>query len=157
MSQRGAISLPVVIAVVLGLGFGASAYLNYSQYQRAQQDKKLLKGEITDLRYQVEQDKLAGTTATPSPSPEASVSPSPTPTPSSSPEVAGASTAPKATTVKTPSNLHSAPSKSSSVLISYTQIAAGTPVTLGTDLRNGYQQVTIKGRTGYILASSLQN
>src|SRR5687767_7631461 len=132
MSQRGAISLPIVIAVVLGLGFGASAYLNMTQYQRAQAEKKLLKGEITDLRYQVAQDKLAAGTS-PSPSPEASESPSPspsptpTPSPSSSPEVAGASTV-KTATLKTAANVRSGPGTSYPKKIA--MLPAGTSVTV---------------------------
>ncbi|MDB5178692.1 MAG: hypothetical protein JWN01_635 [Patescibacteria group bacterium] len=87
MSQRGFIRLPILIAIVLGLGFGASGYLNYSQHQRAEQDKKLLQGQITDLRYQLKQDQQA--VGSPSPSPSGSVEPAPTPSPSPSPAVAG--------------------------------------------------------------------
>jgi hypothetical protein len=87
MSQRGSIKLPIVIAAVLGLGFGASAYLNYAQHQAAEQDKRLLQGQITDLRYQVDQDHHA--TPSPSASPTASPSASPASTPSPSPAVAG--------------------------------------------------------------------
>lgn len=84
------LNLPVVIAAVLGLGFGASAYLNVAQHQRAEAEKKLLQGEITDLRYQVKQDQEGKTAAadpaseTPS---EAEATPTPTPVPS--PAVAG--------------------------------------------------------------------
>jgi hypothetical protein len=95
----GFISLPTIIAAALGIGFAASAYLNYAQYQASQQNQKLLQGQIVDLKYQVNQDHLAmsGSTPSPSPSPEANTastttSPSPTPSPSSSPAVAGAST-----------------------------------------------------------------
>jgi hypothetical protein len=84
MSQRGGISFPIVIAAVLGLGFGASAYLNYAQHAQAMNDKKLLQGQITDLQYQVKQDQLAKASS-PSPTP----SDSPTPTPSATPAVAG--------------------------------------------------------------------
>lgn len=86
MSQRGSIRLSIVLAVVLGLGFGASAYLNYAQHQQAASDKKLLQGQITDLQYQVKQDQLAA--ASPSPSP--SDSPSPSPSASPAPAVQGA-------------------------------------------------------------------
>jgi hypothetical protein len=92
VSIRGPISLPIIIAIVLGLGFGASAYLNYVQYERDQQDETLLQGQITDLKYQLNLNN----SASPSPSPLASTSPSPTdsPTPSSSPAVAGTSVVP---------------------------------------------------------------
>ncbi|HVQ44238.1 MAG TPA: hypothetical protein VMT30_04710 [Candidatus Saccharimonadia bacterium] len=81
MSQRGAINLVTVIAVVLGLGLLASMYLNYSQHQSAQQDRKQLQGEITDLRYQVKQDQQAAAGPSPTPSPLATPEPSPTATP----------------------------------------------------------------------------
>jgi hypothetical protein len=93
MGDGGFAKLPVVIAVALGIGFGASVFLNISQSQQAAQDKRLLQGTITDLRYQVNQDKLAS--AGPSPSPLAtpqSTDATPTPSPSSSPAVAGAAT-----------------------------------------------------------------
>jgi hypothetical protein len=72
--------LLVVICATFGLGLGASMYLNYDQYQRAEQDRKLMQGEITDLRYQLKQDQGVS----PSPSPATSASPSPTPSPSAS-------------------------------------------------------------------------
>jgi uncharacterized protein YgiM (DUF1202 family) len=147
LSQRGAISLPIVIAAVLGLGFGASAYLNYAQYQRAEQDKKLLKGQITDLRYQVDLDKKAS----PSPSPSASPSPSPSTSPT---PVLDASTTAKTASLKTQANLHSGPSPKTATLIHL--LPAGTSVTLGSDLSNGYQQITVNGKTGYVVASYLQ-
>jgi uncharacterized protein YgiM (DUF1202 family) len=150
MSQRGAISLPVIIAAVLGLGFAASVYLNIAQHQRADQDRKLLQGEIVDLRYQIGQDKLA-TNATPVPSPEATPDATPEPSPSGTPAVLGASTT---KTLKTKGNVHSDASVSSSIVIHL--LPAGTTVTLGTDVRNGYQQITVNGVTGYILASFLQ-
>jgi hypothetical protein len=152
MSQRGAISLPVVIAVVLGVGFGASAYLNIAQHQRADQDKKLLQGEITDLKYQVGQDKLASATSpSPTPSPEASPDATPEPSPTQTPAVLGASTK----TLKNAGNVHSDASKTSAIKISL--LPAGSIVTLGSDVRNGYQQITTSnGVTGYILSSYLQ-
>ncbi len=78
MSQRGrAPILLIVIMATLGLGLGASGYLNYVQYQRAEQDKKQLQGQITDLRYQLTQNQqLASVKTTPSPSPEPGNSPS---------------------------------------------------------------------------------
>jgi hypothetical protein len=152
MSQRGAVSFPVVIAVVLGVGFAASAYLNIAQHQRADQDKKLLQGEITDLKYQVGQDKLASTASpSPTPSPDASPDATPEPSPSQTPAVLGASTK----TVITAGNVHSDPNKNSKILISF--LPKGTPVTTDGDvLPGGYQKITVNGVTGYILASFLQ-
>jgi uncharacterized protein YgiM (DUF1202 family) len=159
-SEQGAVKLSVIIAAVLGLGFGASAFLNFQQYQRTQQDKRLLQGEIVDLRYQVKQDQLA-TAGSPSPSPSAdptladSPSPSPSPSPSATPAVLGdATSAPKTATVKTAANLHSGPSAKSTTLLRL--VPAGTAAVLGSDSRGGYQQVTINGKTGYMLASFLQ-
>lgn len=81
-------NLPVIIAAVFGLGLGASMYLNVVQHQRAESDKKLLQGEITDLRYQVKQDQ---TTVSPTASPAPSLSPSSSPSPTAEPAVAGTS------------------------------------------------------------------
>ena len=154
MSDRGFVKLSVVIAAVLGVGFVASAYLNFAQHQQAQGEQTLLQGQITDLTYQVKQDQLATSPSpTPSPSPAAAAaSPtpvgSPTPTPSASP----ASTA----TVKIQGNIHSAASPSSTILLSYTHIPIGASVSLGTIVSNGYQQITYSGITGYIESSDLQ-
>jgi uncharacterized protein YgiM (DUF1202 family) len=160
MNQGGAIKLSVVLAAVLGLAFGGSAFLNFEQHQRAEQDKKLLQGEIVDLRYQVKQDQLAAG-GNPSPSPAASASPepspsaSPSPEPSSTPAVLGDSTpVPKTATLKTAANLHSGPSAKSSVIAK--MVPKGSVVTLGGSASGGYQQVTINGKTGYVLASFLQ-
>lgn len=82
--QRGSISLPIIIAATLGLGLVASVYLNYVQHQSAQQDRKLLQGEITDLRYQVRQDQQAAAgipSTSPTPTPLATPETTPTPTP----------------------------------------------------------------------------
>lgn len=76
-SQRGAIKLSIILASALGVGFIASAYLNFYQHQQSAQQQSLLQGQITDLRYQVNQDHL-------SPSPSASLLP--TASPSASPE-----------------------------------------------------------------------
>jgi hypothetical protein len=150
MSQRGAISLPVIIAAVLGLGFAASGYLNIAQHQRADQDRKLLQGEIVDLRYQIGQDRLA-TNTSPAPSPEATPDATPEPSPSGTPAVLGASTT---RTLSAAANVHSSASRTSKTLISL--LPKGTSVTLGSDAANGYQQITVNGVTGYILASFLQ-
>ncbi len=82
MSQAGrAPILLIVVMATLGLGLGASMYLNYNQYSQAEEDRKLLKGEITDLRYQLDQDQKAS----PSPSPGSSSSPSPAASPTPTP------------------------------------------------------------------------
>lgn len=152
-SQRGSIKLSIVIATVFGLGLAASMYLNYSQATNAAQDHKLLQGQITDLRYQVNQDIAASAGPSPTPTPLATPDPSPTPTPT---PVLGASTA-KATIVKKSSvqpNFRSQPN-GGSILVSH--VAAGTPVTyVDSSLTAGYAHVTINGATGYILASYLQ-
>src|ERR1035437_7195902 len=97
MNQRGSINLPVVIAAAFGIGLAASMYLNYNQNQTADQDRKLMQGQITDLRYQVKQDGLASaSSASPTPSPLATPESNATPTPT---PVLGASTA-KAAPVK---------------------------------------------------------
>jgi hypothetical protein len=80
--------LLLVITVTFGVGFLASAYLNFHQHQLASQDKKLLQGEITDLRYQLKQDSVSPSPST-TPDPLPSESPMPSPSPSESPAVAG--------------------------------------------------------------------
>ena len=80
-NQSGKISLSTVLAVVLSLGFSASAYLNYVQSQKAQEDHNLLQGQVTDLRYQLKQDAEASAVAPATPTPLATPEPSPTPTP----------------------------------------------------------------------------
>jgi hypothetical protein len=157
MNQRGSINLPVVIAAAFGIGLAASMYLNYSQSQTAEQDRKLMQGQITDLRYQVKQDGLASaSSASPTPSPLATPESSATPTPA---PVLGASTA-KAAIIKKSSaqpNLRSQPNSKSSSVILVSHVAAGTPVTyVDESLSSGYAHVTINGTTGYILASYLQ-
>lgn len=77
-SERGAIKLSIVLAAALGAGFIASGYLNFFQHQQSSQQQSLLQGQITDLRYQVNQDHL-------SPSPSASLLPTTDPSPSDSP------------------------------------------------------------------------
>jgi hypothetical protein len=91
VTERGAITLPTIIAIVLGIGFCASAYLNYAQHEQSSQNETLLQGQITDLKYQLNQDS-----ASPSPSPIASKDPSPSasPSPSSAPAVAGTASVP---------------------------------------------------------------
>ena len=91
MTERGAITLPTIIAIVLGIGFCASAYLNYAQHERASQDETLLQGQITDLKYQLNQN---GSSASPSPDPSNDPSPSASPSPSNSPAVAGTASVP---------------------------------------------------------------
>lgn len=93
MSQTGAIRLSVVLSVVLGIGFAASGFLNIVQHQRAEQEKKLMQGEITDLRFQVKKDAEGTATADASPTPEPLATPEATASPSPSPSAAVAGTA----------------------------------------------------------------
>ena len=81
--------ISTVLAVSCAAGLVGSALLNMVQFQRAQQDKKLLQGEITDLRYELNLER--GSQITPTPEPEASASPqaSPAASPTPAPEVAG--------------------------------------------------------------------
>ena len=81
MNERGSINLPIVLAIALGVGLSASAYLNVAQHQSAQAERKLMQGEITDLRYQVNKDLVATTAVAPTPTPLATPEPSPTPAP----------------------------------------------------------------------------
>ncbi len=79
MTEKGGIGvLSAVIIATLSVGLAASMYLNYSIYKNAQDDKRQTQGELTDLRYQVKQDALAGT-ASAAPEPSATPSPSPSP------------------------------------------------------------------------------
>lgn len=82
--------LSFIVAGACAAGFVASAMLNVIQYQRAQSDKKLLQGTITDLRYQMNIDKQMADLDSPTPTPSVSPSASVTPGPSTSPAVAGA-------------------------------------------------------------------
>ena len=81
-SERGAVNILVVCAIVFGLGLAASGFLNIFQAQRAADERTQLKGQITDLTYQVDQDRKAAsshpntTSPTPSSSPLVSTSPS---------------------------------------------------------------------------------
>ncbi len=92
LSERGVVNIFIVCTIVFGLGLASSAYLNYVQAQRAADEKRLLKGQITDLSYQLGQDRKSQATPTPSTSPEASTTPTPTPstTPEPTPAVLGA-------------------------------------------------------------------
>ena len=80
-----------VCAIVFGVGLAASAYLNLVQAQHASDEKALLKGQITDLTYQIDQDRKSQSSPspklTPSPSPSASAT-----APSASPTVLGSKT-----------------------------------------------------------------
>lgn len=86
-NQRGAISLLLILAITFGVGLAASAYLNYYQFQRAEQDRQLLERQVTDLRYQVNQNQLASASPSVSPTPTPLATPEGTPTPT--PQVAG--------------------------------------------------------------------
>lgn len=82
--------LSTTIVITLTIGFVAAAGLNVIQYQRAQNTQKLLKGEITDLRYELNQQADGADTDAPT----GSLNP-PTPTagtPTPAPSVAGAAT-----------------------------------------------------------------
>src|SRR6266536_149523 len=81
-SERGSNKLSIVLASALSVGFIASAYLNFYQHQQSSQQQTLLQGQITDLKYQVNQDHA-------SPSPSASLLPTSLPSPSPSGTVAG--------------------------------------------------------------------
>lgn len=88
-NQRGALSLTLVIAITLGLGLAASAYLNYYQFEKSEDERALLERQITDLRYQVTQDQLAAASVAASPTPTPLATPESTPTPT--PQVEGTS------------------------------------------------------------------
>ena len=83
--QTGGIKLSVVLASALGVGFLASGYLNFYQHQQAAQQQSLLNGQITDLRYQVNQDHAH-------PSPSASLLPTTSPSASPTPGAVAGST-----------------------------------------------------------------
>ena len=85
--DRGFVKLSVVLAVVFGIGFGASAYLNYAQHEASKQEQTQLQGQVTDLTYQLKQD--TGASANPAPSSSNQPDPSPSPSPSTTPAVAG--------------------------------------------------------------------
>ncbi len=92
MNQRGrAPILLIVIAATLGVGLAASAYLNYNQYQKSSQIQRELKGQITDLRYQLRIDQKQAA-ASPSPSPGITAGNAAAPAPAASPGVLGAQT-----------------------------------------------------------------
>jgi hypothetical protein len=79
--RRGTSVLIAVVIITFGGGLAASAYLNYYQYQRDSQNRQLLQGQITDLRYQLKQETGGSPAASLSPSPSPS-SPSPSVSPS---------------------------------------------------------------------------
>ena len=138
-------------------------YLNYYQHERATQEAKLMNGTITDLRYQVAQDKLTMAGSSPSaspepsdsPSPAPSASPSPNPSPAGTPAVAGASTV--AVNLVKACNLHIAASKTSAIIIRYTSFTRlPLPVTLNGGKVGIYQNITVNGKTGFVESSCLQ-
>lgn len=155
LSEHG--RAPVLTYVVIGalsLGLVASVYLNYAQAQRADQDHHLLQGQITDLRYQVQQDKQAAgaANATPTPSPSPSATPTPvlaaetTPTPTPTPAAATA-------TVKSFVHLRARATTSSAIV---TSLNAGAIVTLGAYSDARWQQITVAGKSGYVDKSYLK-
>lgn len=143
-SQSGrASTLLIVIMAVLGLGLGASIYLNYDQAQRADQERRLLKGEITDLRYQLKQDsESSASSASPSPGPSPTPELTPAPTPS----------AERTVTTKSFVRLHARATTGSAVI---TSLNKGTVVTLGSFSNSAWQEVAVGGQHGYIAKSDL--
>lgn len=81
------IRISAVLAVIFGLALCGSVYLNFNQNLRAQEDRNLLQGQITDLTYQIKKDAVAAAIPPATPTPLATPEPSPTP----SPVVAGTS------------------------------------------------------------------
>jgi hypothetical protein len=160
-NERGGLQLSVVLAIVLGLGLAASAYLNIYQAQRSAQERKLMMGEITDLRYQVKKDAEAKKTSSgdsdPVATPEPTASPTPTPAAAAAtpqPQVAAAATQTK--TVNTPATLRAAPSQSSrNVLGGTTKVPAGTVVNVTGGASGSYTPVTVNGAAGYLLTAAL--
>ena len=153
---RRASKLWIFLTAVFAVGFIATAYLNFVQYQNAQDNTRQLNGTITDLKYQ-----LSLNTAGPSPSPRALPQSSPTPTtsPTPTPAVLSASASPSpsaapATTAVTNKYvyLHAAASASSRVLA---DLNAGTTVTLGGAVQNKYQPVSVNGTAGFVAQSYL--
>jgi uncharacterized protein YgiM (DUF1202 family) len=143
----------MILAVISGLlvvGLGTSVFLDYAGDQRASQEKQLLKGEITDLRYE-----LAQRTATPAPTPPADeAAPSPTPAPAATPAavLGDQTTAPATATVVGGVNLRKSASTSGKSL---GWLNGGTVVTLG-KLSGSWQEVTVNGQHGYIKKSYLK-
>ena len=89
-SERGAVNILVVCTAVFGLGLAASAFLNVFQAQRAADERTQLKGQITDLTYQVDQDRKAASSNASTTSPTPSASPVAQPSPSTPASPAGA-------------------------------------------------------------------
>ncbi len=145
------------VTVLLGAGLVVAVGASIWQAQQSAQDKRLLQGEITDLRYQVSQDRLAAT-ATPTPSPDITPNPSPDASPTPTP-VLGDTTQVLTKIISNPSvngyaNLHTGMGASSSVI---EKLPNGTSVTLGTSGNGSYQQVTAPdGKTGYVVKSWLK-
>lgn len=159
-SQSGRASLSaIVIMSVLSVVALGSVGLNYFQYQQSSQERRLLKGEVTDLRYQLKQDQLA---ALPSPSPSPTldpvVTPPPTPEPSPTPAaVLGAEATPtpppgRTATTKAFVRLRSKATTNSSVVAGLNK---GTVVTLGDFSSSTWQEVTANGQHGYVSKSYL--
>lgn len=152
-SQSGrAPILPIVIMAVLGVGLGAFIFLYYDQTQRAEQERRLLQGEITDLRYQLKQEGQSSPTPSPTPTPEVTPTPSPTPTPA--PVLGDQTTAPAERTATTKSfvRLRARATTSSAVLAGLNK---GTVVTLGPFSSSTWQEVTVGGQHGYVAKSYL--
>ncbi len=147
--------LSIVVAATFGVGLGASLFLNYYQHQQADQDKRLLKGQITDLTYQVVQDRANANSPSPNPSGTPATSPSATapPSPSASPVLGAQAPAPATATTKQRVHLRAAASATSQDL---GWVEANTAVTLGSFANANWQEVTVTTRHGYIAKTYLR-
>jgi hypothetical protein len=139
------------------MGFIASAYLNFVQYQHYQSNQQQANGTITDLRYQLGINK-----SSPSPSPDSSVSvatPTPSPavlgdqtTPTPTPAAPAAPTA-TATVINGGVKLRAQPSIQSQQT---GWVPSGSVVTLGSYKGPSYQEITWNGLHGYVSTAYLQ-
>ena len=141
---------------MFAVGFIATAYLNFVQYQNAQDNTRQLNGTITDLKYQLGLN-TAGVSPSPSASPQPSLAPSASPTPSPAVLSASASPTPSAAPASTAvtnqyTYLHAGANESSAVKEA---LNTGTSVTLTGAAQNKYQPVTVGGASGFIVQSHL--
>lgn len=159
-NQHGRATLPaiVIMSVLMIVALG-SLGMNYFQYQQSSQERRLLKGEITDLRYQVKQDQLAAAgSQSPSPTLDPVMTPPPTTEPTPTPAaVLGAEATPtpapaRTATTKSFVRMRSKATTSSAVVAGLNK---GTTVTLGSFSNAGWQEVTVDGKHGYVSKSYL--
>jgi uncharacterized protein YgiM (DUF1202 family) len=138
-----------VAVIVLGAALVMSLGFNAWQAQQSAQEQKLMKGEITDLRYQVEQDRLAanGSSATPQPSVAATPEPTAAPTPT---PVLGDATAAGTATVSSSAGYANLRRGAGTNTAFIKRLNNGTVVNLGASDSAGWQEVTIDGEHGYI-------